>query len=321
MTLPLLLPKCSKVSLAILILSMSSITHAFGDENVKDFTTVAPSTISPSDRLANSKSWHYQLQSPRVSRLTTSPAQILVIDYSRDGTHPQRFRAKDLKKIKSGRPDRLVLSYLSIGEAEEYRYYWESSWKQNPPTWLAEENPNWGANHKVQYWNKEWQSIILGYLEQIILAGFDGVYLDIVDAFEYFESRYPKARQKMIHFLARIKNQSRRLGKPDFLLISQNGDNLCQHPEFLAIIDGMAREDLYFGIHGDGKPNLPDEVLWSLKNLRKIIHLNKPVFLVEYGLSKTQRTSICHQAKQEGFKSLFAERPLINHKFQRCPQP
>jgi len=43
----------------------------------------------------------------------------------------------------------------------------------------------------VKYWDKEWQQIIYGtpgaYLDRILKAGFDGVYLDLVDAFEYFE--------------------------------------------------------------------------------------------------------------------------------------
>jgi len=39
--------------------------------------------------------------------------------------------------------------------------------------------------------NDEWQDIIFdnenSYLKKIIDAGFDGFYLDIIDAFEYFE--------------------------------------------------------------------------------------------------------------------------------------
>jgi cysteinyl-tRNA synthetase len=56
---------------------------------------------------------------------------------------------------------------------------------------MAEENPEWEGNYKVKYWEKEWQDIIFGnedsYLQKILDAGFDGVYLDIIDAFEYFE--------------------------------------------------------------------------------------------------------------------------------------
>jgi cysteinyl-tRNA synthetase len=94
-------------------------------------------------------------------------------------------------KVKANGGKRLVIAYMSIGEAEDYRYYWREEWKTNPPVWLAEENPYWPGNYKVRYWYKEWQDIIFGndnsYLKKILDAGFDGVYLDIIDAFEYFE--------------------------------------------------------------------------------------------------------------------------------------
>ena len=86
---------------------------------------------------------------------------------------------------------RLVICYMSIGEAEDYRYYWKSSWESFPPSWLDEENPDWEGNYKVRYWMGDWQAIIFGssnaYLDRIIAAGFDGVYLDIIEAFEYYE--------------------------------------------------------------------------------------------------------------------------------------
>jgi cysteinyl-tRNA synthetase len=53
------------------------------------------------------------------------------------------------------------------------------------------ENRQWKGNYKGDYWDPDWQAIILGgenaYLDKILAAGFDGVYLDIIDAFEYFE--------------------------------------------------------------------------------------------------------------------------------------
>lgn len=96
-------------------------------------------------------------------------------------------------KSKTNGGSRLVIAYMSIGEAEDYRYYWDPSWKTNPPRWLVEENPDWPGCYKVRYWDPEWQQIIYGnnesYLKKILDAGFDGVYLDIIDAFEYFENR------------------------------------------------------------------------------------------------------------------------------------
>jgi len=94
-------------------------------------------------------------------------------------------------KTKQNGGTRLVIAYLSIGEAEEYRYYWQPEWLQNLLAWLLEENLDWPGNHKIHYWDPEWQAIICGnrdsYLAKILAAGFDGVYLDLIDAFEYFE--------------------------------------------------------------------------------------------------------------------------------------
>ncbi|NQT62144.1 MAG: endo alpha-1,4 polygalactosaminidase [Candidatus Marinimicrobia bacterium] len=94
-------------------------------------------------------------------------------------------------KTKSDGGSRLIIAYMSIGEAEDYRFYWKSSWNNDPPSWLEEENPLWAGNYKVRYWEAEWQKLIYGedysYLTKILTAGFDGAYLDIIDAFEYFE--------------------------------------------------------------------------------------------------------------------------------------
>jgi len=94
-------------------------------------------------------------------------------------------------KLKKNGASRLTIAYMSIGEAEDYRYYWQSEWETGSPEWLLEENPNWEGNYKVRYWDENWQKIIFGnddsYLKKIIDASFDGVYLDIIDAFEYFE--------------------------------------------------------------------------------------------------------------------------------------
>jgi cysteinyl-tRNA synthetase len=107
-----------------------------------------------------------------------------------DGTAYTTSEIEQLKNKANG-GKRLVISYMSIGEAENYRYYWQSGWNANKPAWLDAENPDWAGNFKVKYWNTDWQNIIYGnensYLKKILNAGFDGVYLDIIDAFEYYE--------------------------------------------------------------------------------------------------------------------------------------
>ncbi|SMC78594.1 endo alpha-1,4 polygalactosaminidase [Moheibacter sediminis] len=127
-----------------------------------------------------------------INAVVSTNYDLLIMDlYFKDGTSFTQNEINYLKS-KSNGGKRLVISYMSIGEAENYRYYWLSSWNNNPPEWLDAENPDWAGNFKVKYWNTDWQSIIYGnensYLKKIIDANFDGVYLDIIDAFEYYEN-------------------------------------------------------------------------------------------------------------------------------------
>ena len=109
------------------------------------------------------------------------------------GDVPFTWREVKALKRKPCGGNRFVLAYLSIGEAEDYRPYWNPSWKRIPPPWLEKENEDWPGNYKVRYWMEEWQKILLGgegsCLDRIVEAGFDGVVLDIIDAFYYFEEK------------------------------------------------------------------------------------------------------------------------------------
>ena len=90
-------------------------------------------------------------------------------------------------KRKANGGKRLVICYMSIGEAEDYRYYWKNLDKGL----TLNVNPDWPGNYVVKYWEPAWQQIIFGndqsYTKRIVDAGFDGVYLDIIEAYESFE--------------------------------------------------------------------------------------------------------------------------------------
>ena len=134
----------------------------------------------------------YASKAAFINALKQTDYDVIIMDcfYNDQFFAPAEIAA--LKSKKNGGA-RLVVSYMSIGEAEDYRYYWRAEWKNNPPGWLEKENPDWAGNYKVRYWDEAWQKIIYGgeeaYLDKILNAQFDGVYLDIIDAFEYFESK------------------------------------------------------------------------------------------------------------------------------------
>jgi len=125
-----------------------------------------------------------------IAAVTATNYDLLIMDLFFDNVE---FTSDEIEQLRSkaNGGTRLVISYMSIGEAEDYRYYWNSGWNSNAPAWLDEENPDWAGNFKVKYWDPNWQNIIYGddnsYLKKILDGGFDGVYLDIIDAFEYYE--------------------------------------------------------------------------------------------------------------------------------------
>jgi len=140
----------------------------------------------------------YATKTDFINAMKATNYDALIIDLFFDDSslaQPVAFTPTELAslKTKADGGTRLVIAYMSIGEAEDYRYYWNTAWATSPPSWLAGENPDWPGNYKVRYWDPAWQAIFFGnnssYLKKILDAGFDGVYLDIIDAFEYFESQ------------------------------------------------------------------------------------------------------------------------------------
>ncbi len=128
-----------------------------------------------------------------INAIKQTDYDLVLIDLFFDGQQLTSEQVEQLK-VKANGGKRLVIAYMSIGEAEDYRYYWKDEWKKDPPEWLENENPAWKGNYKVRYWYDDWKKIIFGsqdaYLDKILASGFDGVYLDIIDAFEYFEEKY-----------------------------------------------------------------------------------------------------------------------------------
>lgn len=133
----------------------------------------------------------YSSKTDFIRAVTATDYDLIIMDlFFHDGS---AFTAEEVAQLrqKSQGGERLVVAYMSIGEAEDYRYYWQADWAASPPDWMEAENPDWEDNYKVRYWQADWQQLILGdedgYLGKILDAQFDGVYLDIIDAFEYFE--------------------------------------------------------------------------------------------------------------------------------------
>lgn len=262
------------------------------------------SAVSGSSNQMNS--WGYQLQNYDLDALRSFDVDILVIDYSKDGTDSTAFTKQEITDLQSN--GKRVVSYISIGEAEDYRYYFDESWLSSPPVWMDGENPDWEGNYKVKYWDPEWQTIIFSYLDKIISAGFDGVYLDIIDAYEFYEDSVPEAPQLMIEFVSNISNYTRQKAGSDFLIIPQNGEGLLQNDEYREVIDAIGKEDLY--LEEDGITHKTDEREYSENLLDLLIGDNKPVLLVEYTSDPNAISYVQEQAQIKGYTLYIGVRAL-----------
>lgn len=271
--------------------------------------------------------WAYQLQNVDLDALGRSHFDLLVMDYSADGTDSGRFTAAQLQALHDGPGGpKIVLAYMSIGEAETYRWYWRPHWdadqdgrpEPGAPAWLDAMNPEWEGNYKVRYWEPAWQSIIFGtpdsYLDKIIDAGFDGVYLDIIDAYEYYAPgggsglHREAAEGEMVEFVLAIAHHARvTRGKPDFLVFPQNGSALAEHPDYVAAVSGIGVEDTWYNGDEPQDPSHTGEVLGHLETLRAAERL---VLVVDYVTEPALIDDFYAKARARGYVPYATTRDL-----------
>jgi cysteinyl-tRNA synthetase, unknown class len=245
-----------------------------------------PAGIAPND----GSGWSFSITSNSFDQLLQNPAKLLVLDYSQDGTEARRYQPKDIDALH--RNGQQVISYLSIGEAEDYRYYFQDSWNSNPPSWLGKLNTDWPGNFKVKYWDAEWQQQIIGYLDKIIESGFDGIYLDIVDGFDYWSDPNngeglvldrADAARRMIDWVEKLTEYARvEKGKPNFFVIPQNAEDLLPYDttgKFLQQISGVGVESLYYE---KTDRQSEESIAYRSANLNKVVAAGKPVLVIDY---------------------------------------
>jgi cysteinyl-tRNA synthetase len=193
------------------------------------------------------ENWVYWLSEPDLTAIGNTAYNLAVIDYSLDGGAQGEFTFAQIQALRqSATCKRRVLAYLSIGQAEDYRWYWQSNWKPGSPNWIVEEDPDWPGNYYVKFWTAEWQNIVYAYLDRILAAGFDGVYLDRPDA---VDQPYAQGHeQDMVNLVIAIAGYGRARSplREDWGVFPQNAEELGSHVEYLAAVTGIGVEELYY---------------------------------------------------------------------------
>lgn len=287
-----------------------------------DFAPQSMAYVLQADRLAPDR--------PAVVRtLAASGRDLVVLDGSFNTEAGGLWTPEELAAIRAGHPHRRIVAYVSIGEAEDYRPYWQSTWDKNKdgrpdpgaPKFLNTENPDWKGNYRVRYWQPEWQQLMLPAVDRVVAQGFDGIYLDIVDAFEFYE--YDSAtkswldnrpnpetgrtyRQDMVHWVAAIAKRARQK-RPDFLVIPQNAAQLLEHADYRRIISAIGVEDLFVA---GKKLRTEKQSSYVSGFLEKLKADGKPVLVIDYPKSKDVHASAFELASKHGYTLLLTDREL-----------
>ena len=279
--------------------------------------------------LSNVKTWGYQLQKLDIGALKASPFDLLVIDHAPDRVESVElmFRPSEVESLKV-KPDgsrRLVLAYMSIGEAEQYRFYWNEGWVRsgNCPTWLGPVNPQWAGNYPVEFWQPHWQSLIFGqsdsYVDRVLAAGFDGIYLDRADVYEQFKSRR-SGKGDMTSFLTALIDHARSIN-PNAIVVMQNAEELLRNKPLRVRLDGIAKESFYFNADQASKPNPMSERSSVLADLNLLSKAGGKVMVVEYLDDPAKAVMAREQAQSDGFMIHFTERTLSTLNVHGDDQP
>lgn len=292
--------------------------------------------------------WAYQIQGlssdGAVDELERSHYDMLVVEPTRtdwssdDRNYDTAGAVARLKASQNSRgtQGKLVLAYIDIGQAEDWRWYW--TWGANLPKFVAAPDPDgWDGNFVVAYWRAGWKDILLhgkdlkpqpqrdysSIMDEVLKDGFDGVYLDWVEAFESPEVLAMAAQdgvdaaEEMVRLIKEIRDYGRSRN-PAFIVIQQNGADLVRlQPEVLGVVDGIAQEEVWYGgIATDDwdepqgydapvDPQLTEEYLQALGRYQQA---GVTVFNVEYALERADEAYALSAKK--GFKPYCTRRSL-----------
>jgi cysteinyl-tRNA synthetase len=218
--------------------------------------------------LADVRHWLYlidvDLEPETVDQVVASTYDMVVLDFIPSEESNTRYPMADVvARLHRAPHPKLVIAYIDVGQAEDYRTYWQRGWEIGDPEWIVAGDPDgWEGNYPVAYWYDEYQNVWLGpdgYLQAILDAGFDGVYLDWIEAYSdedviaLAEVQELDPVEEMIWWVGDIADFGR-AQDPDFIVIGQNAAELAAQDDYVHIVDAIAQEQVWFDGGADNDP-------------------------------------------------------------------
>jgi cysteinyl-tRNA synthetase len=282
--------------------------------------------------LSGVQSWLYlldtDLEPSLVDLMADSGHDLVVLDFVPSQADRQDFDMRGvIERLHTAPRPKLVLAYLDIGQAEDYRTYWQSGWGPGDPDWIVGVDPEgWEGCFPVAYWDSAWRDIWLendGYLQAVIEAGFDGMYLDWIEAYDDDKVRAQAEREgrdpeaEMVQWVRGLAERGRAL-VPRFIVVAQNAVELLEDEYYAAVLDGVAQEAIWFDGSEGGRQEgdvptdaeLTDEYLSYLEPAHA---RGLAVFAVDYARNAGNVNEAAANARERGFIPFVGGRGLASH--------
>jgi cysteinyl-tRNA synthetase len=238
----------------------------------------------------------YVLQGVNPQQIATAPFDVQVVETTDDDGVP--FTAAQVAQMESGGSQ--VLGYFSLGEAENFRDYFSSL----PASVVGPQDPDWPGDYQVAFWTPQWKAVAEQAIDQMVSAGYNGIYFDVVDEYQqaWAQSHDPNAAQDMVNLVESLK-QYATAKDPNFQVWvnSSGAEDLLSHPDYVNAINGTFEEELFY--KDNGSKQSAADVQYNLQYLDKATAAGKPVVAIEYVSGATKIADVHTQAAQDGIGS------------------
>ncbi|MGC9061680.1 endo alpha-1,4 polygalactosaminidase [Calditerrivibrio sp.] len=205
------------------------------------------------------------------------------------------------------------IAYLSVGEVENYRKYYNKIDKK----WILGVNKNWNTEI-VDVRNENYQNFLLDIIDNISKEGFSGIFLDTLDSYQFLKTKNNIDFEKSLSsFIKKIRKKY-----PNLLIIANRGFEFIDE-NFKGVIDAVVAEGLFTDYDFTNKKytkQTKEGTEWLKNRLNQIKSYGIEVIVIDYA-EKNNRESkrvIAKKILESGFIPFVSDINLESFGISKC---
>ncbi|MCE4601027.1 MAG: endo alpha-1,4 polygalactosaminidase [Desulfurococcales archaeon] len=194
----------------------------------------------------------------------------------------------------------VVLAYLNVGYAEEWRDYYGGL-----PGSILHGESGYEGEFLVEYWSGLWHGLMTRLALDYLANGYDGVYLDNIDALEHVSNASWASvdpASAMVDLVCDISHAVKARYNAYVFINIGGATDLLYNDKLANCIDGVLREELWTRWTPTGpEPVDVNESNTVLEALQHVRELGKHVIVVDPQSNAEEAERFCRLAWSYGF--------------------